>query len=79
MKVNVLFFGMLNDAVKNNKLIVDSNLFSDTESLKKFLTDKYPELKRFNYLVAVNQNMTSGNEKINDGDEIALLPPFSGG
>lgn len=79
MKVNVLFFGMLNDAVKNNKLMIESNLFSDTESLKKYLTDKYPELKRFNYLLAVNQNVARGNEKIYDGDEIALLPPFSGG
>jgi len=39
--------------------------------------DGTPVLK--NYLILVNGNRSSLNQKVKEGDEIAVLPPFGGG
>lgn len=51
------------------------------EDLKGLLTEKHPSLKdvmkhsRF----ALNQEFTKGNPELKAGDEIAIIPPVSGG
>ncbi|MFZ1704516.1 MAG: MoaD/ThiS family protein [Saprospiraceae bacterium] len=49
--------------------------------LKKALIKKYPLLEYEVFTIAINQQMYNGNEDIalNHNDEIALMPPFSGG
>jgi molybdopterin converting factor small subunit len=32
-----------------------------------------------NFKVAVNQSIVNADFKLNDNDEVALLPPFAGG
>ena len=46
-------------------------------SLKQELEIKYPALKKVNYSMAVNKNLSE--KKVKNGDEVALLPPFAGG
>ena len=79
MKCTLLFFGTLADVVATHKRIVDDKQIVDTRSLQVFLTNQYPELKKHNYLIAVNQIVSKDNIQITTGDEIALLPPFAGG
>ena len=45
-----------------------------------FLEEKYPRLKELaSYMVAVNDEYASTNIAINENDEIAIIPPVSGG
>ena len=52
---------------------------TDTDQLKKILIEKHPALTDSKYLIAVNMEIIRGNVKLNPGDVVALLPPFSGG
>ena len=75
--IKVLFFGSLEDVVG-----VKEKDFSDinaTDSLFKILNKNYPKLNEKTFQVAVNQQIINTNTTLNNGDEIALLPPFVGG
>ena len=54
-------------------------LVADTDTLRAQLLAQYPSLQGISFTVAVNRNITHGNTPLNAGDEIALMPPFSGG
>jgi len=43
------------------------------------LNHEQPSLAKQPYQVAVNQSLVKSNPQLNEGDEIALLPPFAGG
>lgn len=77
MSLKILFFGQLTDFVKKNELETDN--FSDTNKLIDFLEKEFKGLKGAEYSIAVNKNVIKGNVLLNENDEIALLPPFSGG
>jgi len=77
MGIKVLFFGRLKDHIGQDSLFLDS--VEDTESLRKTLSDRFPRLRREIFSIAINQEIIRGNEKLSDGDEIALLPPVAGG
>jgi sulfur-carrier protein len=47
--------------------------------LKLTLIEKYPAITKLNYQFAVNQHLVEDSFQLNNGDEIALLPPFAGG
>jgi len=77
MKITVKYFGMIAEAKgKNVDVFYD---ISDTDALWSAIKKDFPELNRFQFAVALNKKMTTGNIKLNDGDEIALLPPYAGG
>ncbi|MCD6332012.1 MAG: MoaD/ThiS family protein [Bacteroidales bacterium] len=47
--------------------------------LLETLKTKYSLLQTADYQVSVNFTIIQDNPILNDGDEIALLPPFAGG
>ena len=75
--MNVLFFASIAEFTKTNKLEITN--VSNIDELKHILEGKYPALKEMKYSIAVNQQIIHSNEQISDKDEVALLPPFSGG
>ena len=77
MKINVLLFGVLAEKVGEDRMAVES--VGDIDSLKNYIFEKSPEIKNMSFQVSVNQTITQGNLKLNEGDEVALLPPFAGG
>ncbi|HJN63139.1 MAG: MoaD/ThiS family protein [Flavobacteriales bacterium] len=77
MKNKVLFFGILEDIVGSKELIISESNSSD--ELLKNIKKQYPELENKTFQIAVNQQIINTNTTLNDGDEIALLPPFAGG
>jgi molybdopterin converting factor small subunit len=79
MKLKLLFFGALTDVVSNKQQIVDGIDTKDVKTLDSFLKLKYPVLNSYKYKIAVNQQIINENKLLNDGDEIAFLPPFAGG
>ena len=77
MPIEVLFFGSLTDATSTP--VVSVSDFTDTNSVKSFLEEKYPSLKTAKYFMAVNRRMIQANTILQTGDTVALMPPFSGG
>jgi sulfur-carrier protein len=79
MNVNVLFFGILAD-----KIGMSSMTFSGAKTLDELILEiqnKFPSISQKNtkYIVSRNQEIVRTNVNLIEGDEIALLPPFSGG
>ena len=77
INIKVLFFGSLEDisGCKESKFTDFTNL----DSLIKSLEISFPKLKGKTYQIAINKKIESKNINLNEGDEIALLPPFAGG
>jgi len=78
--VTVLFFGAARDAVGQNELELSLNAESAGGALQELL-EKFPALKKFgrSLLFAVNQEYAVADRPLNEGDELALFPPVSGG
>ena len=79
--VRVLFFGAARDAIGNDNLeLLLSSPANVASAFAQLLTD-YPTLARFgkSLLLAVNQEYATPDQEITDGDELAVLPPVSGG
>ncbi len=76
-KIEILAFGQLTDITGHSTWQMEN--ITDTDQLKKILIEKYPALANSKYLLAVNMEIIRGNVKLNPGDVVALLPPFSGG
>jgi len=77
MDVKVLVFGQIRDYTG-----WDEKTFSnipDTENLKNLLETEYPGLKKLQYQMALNHSLIAMSTTLHNLDEIALLPPFSGG
>ena len=81
INVRVLFFGAARDIAGHNE--VELALVGPTDAADAFaqLLKLYPELRRFgrSLLFAVNQEYSPPGRQVQDGDELALFPPVSGG
>jgi len=77
MKTKVLLFGQLAETIGSKELEVEGGV--DTASLIAELHQQFPALVQSKYVVAVNQEMISGNTILSGNSIVALLPPFSGG
>ena len=79
MKVNVLAFGIAKDIFGSSS--ISFNIDGDkTADLKKALEQQYPKLKQLaSYMVAVNNEYALPGDTIHERDEIAIIPPVSGG
>jgi len=77
MILNIKYFGLLAEVTACNDENIDfSN--SSVSDLLKVLFEKYPRLKEMDFQIAQNNEIIS-KESLVSGNEIALLPPFSGG
>lgn len=75
MKVKLTAFGVLTDILdKHSELEA-----TDTDELLKVLKARFPALAAQKILVAVNQQIVKNNIPLKDNDEVALMPPYSGG
>jgi molybdopterin synthase sulfur carrier subunit len=77
MQITLLVFGILNDILPPQTIVLP--LGADTHQLQQLLHERYPDLEKYQYGLAKNQQLIHQDQPINEGDEIALLPPFSGG
>jgi len=80
MKVQVLLFGIARDIVGQRHLAFEHSEPIDVKSFKQVLQDKYPKMNHLSYFkVAINQEFAEDEQMLIEGDEIALIPPVSGG
>ncbi|MFO7852543.1 MAG: MoaD/ThiS family protein [Bacteroidota bacterium] len=77
MKIKVLLFGILSEEAGIEEAEVEN--ISSTVKLLEHLTGKYPSFTNYKFRISVNQTLISGDKKLEEGDEVALLPPFAGG
>ena len=79
MKVNVLAFGIAKDIFGGSSIDVELSR-GTAGNLKQSLEERYPRLKHLtSYMVAVNNEYAEDEFIINERDEIAIIPPVSGG
>jgi molybdopterin synthase catalytic subunit len=81
MKVHVLFFGVLKEVAGRSSETVELAEDSAAQSVLAKLMEKYPRIRESlaSIAIAVNQQYCGPDTKLRDDDEIALLPPVSGG
>ncbi|HTI61539.1 MoaD/ThiS family protein [Mucilaginibacter sp.] len=79
MKVNVLAFGIAKDIFGGSSVTAELN-GNTTADLKQSLETRYPRLKQLaSYMVAVNNEYAPDESVLKEHDEIAIIPPVSGG
>lgn len=79
MKVNVLAFGIAKDIFGGSSVAAEME-GNTTGDLKRSLEKSYPRLKQLvSYMVAVNSEYAQDGNIVNETDEIAVIPPVSGG
>jgi molybdopterin converting factor subunit 1 len=81
MRVKVLFFGRLKDIVgraEDSVELADGTLI---EQLFAHYGARHPELARFrpSLVASRNQEFADWSTTLHSGDEVAFLPPVSGG
>ena len=77
MKINIKYFGQIAEVTNRDSEIIEVSAKTISE-LTDWIYVKYPDLKNKDFKIAQNQELVSIETKIT-GNEIALLPPFSGG
>ncbi len=77
--VTVKLFGIAKEIVGGSTLTLDSPV-ANVEELLHYLRERYPEFAKLtSLLIAVNDEYARPATVIHDTDEIAVIPPVSGG
>ncbi|GAA6139656.1 molybdopterin synthase sulfur carrier subunit [Arenicella sp. 4NH20-0111] len=82
--IKVLFFASLRDAAGTDDFTTCADGIADVRDLVKKMLDELPSalgdaLEGETVMVSVNQKYAGWDATLNDGDEVGLLPPVSGG
>ncbi|OLB61927.1 MAG: molybdopterin converting factor subunit 1 [Acidobacteria bacterium 13_2_20CM_2_66_4] len=81
MRVTVKLFARLRDIAGSPELARDVAPGATIGSVWRELAREFPELARYERSIssAVNTDYARMDHVLNDGDEVAFLPPVSGG
>jgi molybdopterin converting factor subunit 1 len=80
MKYKINLFGITRDIVGGNITEIELSKSADVQAVLSKLKTNYPKLKDIkSLLVAVNSEYAESNLVLSENDEIALIPPVSGG
>jgi len=81
VRVKVLFFGRLKDVAGRSEETLDLNESSTIEQLFALYSERVPELAKYRSSVVAsrNQEFAGWDTLLHSGDEVAFLPPVSGG
>ena len=81
MRVTVLFFGLLKDLVGRPQEQLELPAGASLETVFQHYASQYPRLREMAASVALarNHEFATPDALLQDGDEVALMPPVSGG
>ncbi len=78
MRVQVLLFALFREQVGQPRLVLDLPEGSTVADAKALLEKQYP-LQLSGGLAAINEQLAQASDPLKEGDELAFLPPVSGG
>ncbi len=70
-------FGMLAEKLGTDSLEIENP--GSSEALRRLLLQQFPALQSLTFRMAVDRKLIQVDTDLTSGQEIALLPPFSGG
>jgi molybdopterin converting factor subunit 1 len=80
--ITIKLFAILKDKAGQDELHINTSVSTVSELLKE-VSNEYPALSDIlscgRVLTSVNQEFVKGDAPVKSGDEVALMPPFSGG
>ena len=77
--MNLKVFGVARDIMGGGDVSLADSI-QNVGELRALLLNRYPKLKELNsLLIAVNQKYASDEVSVTETDEIAVIPPVSGG
>ncbi|MCM3127324.1 molybdopterin converting factor subunit 1 [Paenibacillus provencensis] len=81
MKLSVLLFAGVAERIGQSNIELNIDHAATVNELKEYLAEAYPEASTLirSSLIAINMDYAPGHVVINEGDEVALIPPVSGG
>lgn len=77
MEVKVLFFGVLAEVTGTS--LKHYRGVKSLADLKLRVEDDFPEVVHYNFVISLNNEIVNNDPFLKDGDEVAMMPPFSGG
>jgi molybdopterin synthase catalytic subunit len=81
VRIRVLFFGILRDVVGVREDSIDLAPGGRLETVFEHYAARFPKIREMSasIVLALNQQFSSPAAPVSDGDEVAFLPPVSGG
>ncbi|MEQ1354453.1 MAG: MoaD/ThiS family protein [Candidatus Acidiferrum sp.] len=81
IRVKVLFFGRLKEIAGRAEDSLDLQIHADIETLFAEYAARYPGLQQYrsSLVASCNREFAAWSTPLHTGDEVAFLPPVSGG
>jgi molybdopterin converting factor subunit 1 len=81
VRVKVLFFGRLKELAGRGEEVAEISEAATIEQLFALYASRHPELAKFrsSLVASRNQEFAGWDTPLHSGDEVAFLPPVSGG
>ena len=79
--LSIKLFASLRQAMNSDEIKIDIDNGITVLQMKKIIFETFPNLKKSNipFFVAINHKYTTDSDVIDTNDDIALIPPVSGG
>jgi len=80
MKIKILAYGIAREIIGNQSIALEFTENSPVLELKKKLIVAYPALEKLaTFAIAVNTEYATDEQILLENDEVAIIPPVSGG
>lgn len=79
MLVTVKYFGMLLEQTQKDSETFELNEHTSIQQIEALVLEHYPNIQNQTYNIALNLKIQDKSSILNNGDELAFLPPFAGG
>jgi molybdopterin converting factor subunit 1 len=80
MTIRVLAFGVVREIFDNISIEIKLDSGFDVRRLKSALEERFPRLQKLgSYMIAVNKEYAGDELQLSEQDEVAIIPPVSGG
>ncbi len=79
--LSIKLFASLRQAMRSDEIKIDIDNEITVSQMKKIVFETFPNLKKLNipFFVAVNYKFAKDSSIIKPKDDVALIPPISGG
>jgi len=79
--LSIKLFASIRQAMNSNEIKINIDNEITVLQMKQIIFETFPNLKKLNipFFVAVNHKYVTDSDVITTNDEVALIPPVSGG